>query len=41
MVLQSAYHPTDALCNAPFMTNVNSYMFRHEGPYSYSQNKGV
>jgi len=31
MLLQSICHPTCALCDAPFMTYVNSYMFWHRG----------
>jgi len=28
--LQSFYHPTHVACDAPFMTYINSYMFRHQ-----------
>ena len=28
--LQSYYHPTPVACDAPFMTYINSYMFRYQ-----------
>jgi hypothetical protein len=29
--LQPYYYPTPVVCDAPFMTYINSYMFRHQG----------
>ena len=29
--LQSYYHPAHGACDSPFMTYINSYMFRHQG----------
>ena len=33
LVLESVYHPPYTFCDTPFMTYINSYIFRHRGQY--------